>query len=67
MPIKTEAGLSAAAARARAPPDWGRTGARANKGTRWTTEEGQIGELCVHRSGKVTLKINNDLLYEVSS
>ncbi|KAI5478952.1 protein of RNA polymerase III Rpc4 family [Pseudohyphozyma bogoriensis] len=51
--------------RKKTPPEWGRAGPRANKGARWSTEEGQIGELCVHRSGKVSLRINNDLHYEV--
>ncbi|GAA5983417.1 hypothetical protein JCM11641_007842 [Rhodosporidiobolus odoratus] len=47
------------------PPPWGRFGTRQEKAARWTEEAGRIGELRVHRSGKVTLKINGDLRYEV--
>jgi hypothetical protein len=48
-----------------APPQWGRFGSRQEKAARWSEEAGQIGELCVHKSGKVTLRLNGDLLYEV--
>lgn len=47
------------------PPQWGRFGSRQEKAARWSEEAGQIGELCVHKSGKVTLRLNGDLLYEV--
>ncbi|GAA5843990.1 hypothetical protein JCM11251_005935 [Rhodosporidiobolus azoricus] len=47
------------------PPEWGRFGTRQEKAARWSEEAGRIGELCVHRSGKVTLKINGDLRYEI--
>lgn len=53
--------------RKKQPPEWGRYGPRANKAARWAGEEGQIGELVVRRSGKVELRVNNDLTYEVSS
>lgn len=52
--------------RRKQPPEWGRFGPRANKAARWAPEEGQIGELLVHKSGKVTLVVNNDLSYDVS-
>jgi hypothetical protein len=52
--------------RKKQPPEWGRFGPRANKAARWAGEEGQIGELVVRRSGKVELRVNNDLTYEVS-
>ncbi|ORY69156.1 RNA polymerase III RPC4-domain-containing protein [Leucosporidium creatinivorum] len=51
--------------RKKQPPEWGRFGPRANKAARWAGEEGQIGELVVRRSGKVELRINNDLTYEI--
>ncbi|BGP17697.1 hypothetical protein JCM10213_005275 [Rhodosporidiobolus nylandii] len=47
------------------PPQWGRFGTRQEKAARWSEEAGRIGELCVHKSGKVTLRINGDLRYEV--
>ncbi|GAA6028530.1 hypothetical protein JCM8097_007266 [Rhodosporidiobolus ruineniae] len=47
------------------PPQWGRFGSRNEKAARWSEEAGRIGELCVHRSGKVTLRLNGDLRYEV--
>ena len=56
-----------AAPKARQPPDWGRFGLRQNKAARWPTEQGQMGELCVHKSGKVSLRINGDLQYDVSA
>ncbi|PRQ77577.1 RNA polymerase III RPC4-domain containing protein [Rhodotorula toruloides] len=48
-----------------APPPWGRFGTRTEKAARWSEHEGRIGELCVHRSGKVTLRLEGDLRYEV--
>ncbi|GAA6021641.1 hypothetical protein JCM10207_008094 [Rhodosporidiobolus poonsookiae] len=48
-----------------APPEWGRFGSRDEKAARWSDEAGRIGELCVHKSGKVTLRLNGDLRYEV--
>lgn len=62
--IKMEDGTSSGPRR-KQPPEWGRFGPRANKASRWAGEEGQIGELLVHASGKVTLVVNNDLSYEV--
>lgn len=59
------AGAPSGAPRKKAPPDWGRAGPRANKGARWSELEGQIGELCVHKSGKVSMMINGDLHYDV--
>jgi len=56
---------SSAAARKPVPPDWGRSGTRTQKAARWSEESGKIGKLRVHRSGKVTLKLNGDLKYEV--
>ncbi|GAA5870840.1 hypothetical protein JCM8547_001721 [Rhodosporidiobolus lusitaniae] len=47
------------------PPQWGRFGTRQEKAARWSEEAGRIGELCVHKSGKVTLRLNGDLRYEV--
>jgi len=72
--LSAEAGIKAeddvkpgmAAPKSRQPPDWGRWGLRANKAARWPTEQGQMGELCVHKSGKVSLRINGDLHYDVS-
>lgn len=47
------------------PPPWGRTGTRKQKAKRFPMEQGQMGTLCIHKSGKVTMKINGDLNYEV--
>lgn len=47
------------------PPPWGRTGTRKAKAKRFPTEQGQMGQLCIHKSGKVTMRINGDLTYEV--
>ncbi|BGP41444.1 hypothetical protein JCM10449v2_005425 [Rhodotorula kratochvilovae] len=55
----------APAARKPVPPAWGRFGSRGEKAARWSAHEGRVGELCVHRSGKVTLKLAGDLRYEV--
>lgn len=46
-------------------PDWGRAGSRQSKGARFQEAHGKIGELRVHKSGKVTMKIHGDLVYEV--
>ncbi|KPV74316.1 uncharacterized protein RHOBADRAFT_66585 [Rhodotorula graminis WP1] len=54
-----------AALRKPAAPAWGRFGSRAEKASRWTEHEGRIGQLRVHESGKVTLRIKGDLRYEV--
>ncbi|KAK4048849.1 hypothetical protein OIO90_005657 [Microbotryomycetes sp. JL221] len=51
--------------RRRVAPDWGRIGSRQNKASRWPQIEGQIGKLVVRKSGKVILKINKDVKYEV--
>lgn len=59
------AGAGAGARKPAAPPAWGRFGSRAEKAARWTGHEGRIGQLRVHRSGKVTLRIEGDLRYEV--
>lgn len=48
-----------------APPPWGRFGTRQEKAARWSEHAGRIGELCVHQSGKVTLRLAGDLRYEV--
>lgn len=56
---------SSAAARKPVPPEWGRSGTRTQKAARWSEDSGKIGKLRVHRSGKVTLKLNGDLKYEV--
>lgn len=67
-PIKPDPGASqtsSAALRKPVPPDWGRTGTRTEKAARWSEEAGKIGKLRVHKSGKVTLKLNGDLKYEV--
>lgn len=63
-PEHVEVGTSAP--RKKNPPEWGRFGNRANKAVRWGTEEGQVGELVIRKSGKVTLRLNNDLEYDVS-
>ncbi|KAL8287698.1 hypothetical protein RQP46_003556 [Phenoliferia psychrophenolica] len=66
--VKPEGGADEAGnaiPRKKDPPDWGRAGPRPNKGARWPTLEGQIGELCIHKSGRVSMMINNDLHYEV--
>ncbi|BGP33391.1 hypothetical protein JCM10296v2_005191 [Rhodotorula toruloides] len=55
----------APAPRSVAPPPWGRFGTRTEKAARWSEHEGRIGELCVHSSGKVTLRLEGDLRYEV--
>ncbi|KDE05379.1 hypothetical protein MVLG_04290 [Microbotryum lychnidis-dioicae p1A1 Lamole] len=47
------------------PPEWGRAGTRKEKAARYSKEAGRIGEMRIHRNGKVTFKINNDLIYEV--
>lgn len=47
------------------PPPWGRFGTRQEKAARWSEHAGRIGELCVHQSGKVTLRLAGDLRYEV--
>lgn len=50
----------------RGPPlEWGRMGSRAEKAARWPMEQGRIGELCIHASGKVTMRLNGDLVYDV--
>lgn len=49
-----------------APPPWGRFGTMQEKAARWSEHAGRIGELCVHQSGKVTLRLAGDLRYEVS-
>lgn len=54
------------APRKKTPPEWGRAGSRAEMASRWPTTEGQMGTLCIHRSGKISLKVNNDLVYDVS-
>ncbi|GAA5821158.1 hypothetical protein JCM3770_005697 [Rhodotorula araucariae] len=56
---------AAPGARKPVPPAWGRFGSRSEKAARWSAHEGRVGELCVHRSGKVTLKLAGDLRYEV--
>ncbi|TKA55522.1 hypothetical protein B0A53_02698 [Rhodotorula sp. CCFEE 5036] len=48
-----------------APPPWGRFGTMQEKAARWSEHAGRIGELCVHQSGKVTLRLAGDLRYEV--
>ena len=50
--VKPEGG-AAPAPRKKTPPDWGRAGPRPNKGARWSGLEGQIGELCIHKSGQI--------------
>lgn len=60
-----EAPPGGAAPRGKTPPDWGRFGPRANRSARWPTEQGQMGELCIHKSGKVSLRVNGDLQYEI--
>ncbi|SCV74973.1 BQ2448_8002 [Microbotryum intermedium] len=47
------------------PPQWGRAGTRKEKAARYSKEAGRIGEMRFHRNGKVTIKINNDLIYEI--
>lgn len=54
-----------AAVRKPVPPEWGRSGTRAEKAARWSEDAGKIGKLRVHKSGKVTLKLHGDLKYEV--
>ena len=48
------------------PPVWGTAGSRNAKAARWSLEQGQIGELLVRKSGRVTILINGDLEFEVS-
>lgn len=61
----SSSGAAGGGGRKVAPPPWGRFGSRQEKAARWSAHEGRIGTLCVHRSGKVTLKLEGDLRYEV--
>ncbi|GJN90230.1 hypothetical protein Rhopal_003229-T1 [Rhodotorula paludigena] len=61
----SSSGAAGGGGRQVAPPPWGRFGSRQEKAARWSAHEGRIGTLCVHRSGKVTLKLEGDLRYEV--
>ncbi|GAA5904777.1 hypothetical protein JCM8208_001351 [Rhodotorula glutinis] len=63
--VKPDPDAPAAPPRKPAAPAWGRFGSRAEKASRWTEHEGRIGQLRVHQSGKVTLRIQGDLRYEV--
>lgn len=64
--VKMEvAEAGATGARKKTPCEWGRAGSRDSRGVRWAVDQGQIGELCVHKSGKVSLMMNGDLHYEV--
>lgn len=56
-----------AAKRARTAPGWGRAGTRLQKAARWPAVEGKMGEMKVHKSGKVTLTVADGLTYEVGA
>ncbi len=63
--VKPDPDAQPAPRRKAAPPPWGRFGTMQEKAARWSEHAGRIGELCVHQSGKVTLKLAGDLRYEV--
>lgn len=63
--VKADPDAAAPPRRKAAPPPWGRFGSRQEKAARWSEYAGRIGELCVHQSGKVTLRLAGDLRYEV--
>jgi hypothetical protein len=66
LDVKEEDGKPGTSKKYRGPPlEWGRMGSRAEKAARWPMEQGRIGELCIHASGKVSMRLNGDLVYDV--
>jgi hypothetical protein len=66
-PIKKENGRDVKPKINDATPEWGRSGDREEKSSRWQSVQGQIGWLRTHKSGRVTMKIRGDLTFEVRS
>lgn len=57
----------ATATRKKLANEWGRAGPRKARAVRWSGEMGQIGELCMHKSGKVSMMISGDMHFEARS
>lgn len=64
-PVEGGVGASGSNPKKLQPPPWGIAGSREAMAARWPTAEGQMGELCIHKSGKATMMINGDLTFDV--